>query len=198
MPAFPRIATVRTLCKLNFQFAFFNLQFAIPKSVSLPRLALLILLLSASGGCGRLVFNPKHPTSAAVQQQVQTLAQQNQEYQVRAQKLDTDNQQLEALLAQSRQQIQLLTDEVSATRQTLKETSAQLLAMQTDNQQLRDKTSQLVSTAQIRSQGEIRANNSLLKNLAIKELPGIDVRQDGAVVRVEVPGDRAASYQHWY
>lgn len=146
--------------------------------------------LLASGGCGRLVFNPKHPTSAAMQQQVQTLAQQSQEYQTRAQQLDSDNQQLESLLAQSRQQIQLLTEEVSATRQTLKETTTQLAALQTDNAELRTKTSQLVSTTQSRRQAEIRANNSLLKNLAIRDLPGVDVRQDGDVVRVEVPGDR--------
>ena len=146
--------------------------------------------MTAAGGCGRLVFNPKHPTSAAVQQQVQTLAQQNQEYQARAQQLDTDNQQLEALLAQSRQQVQLLTDEVAVTRKSLKETSAQLASLQSDNQQLRQTTSQLVSTAEQQRRGEIRANNSLLKNLTIRDLPGIDVRQDGDVVRVEVPGDR--------
>ena len=151
---------------------------------------LFTLALTASGGCGRLVFNPKTPTNAAVQQQMQTLAQQNQEYQTRATKLDADNQELESLLAQSRQQIQLLNDEVSATRASLKETTAQLVAMQGDNQQLRDKTSQLVSSVQRRAGAEIRANNSLLKNLAIKEMPGVDVRQDGDVVRVEIPGDR--------
>lgn len=158
--------------------------------VSIRFLLLLSPLLLAAGGCGRLVFNPKHPTNTAMQQQIQTLAQQNQEYQTRAQKLDTDNQELESLLAQSRQQIQLLSDEVTATRQTLKETTAQLVAMQGDNEQLRSKTSQLVATVQKRAGAEIRANNSLLKNLAIKEMPGVDVRQDGDVVRVEIPGDR--------
>ena len=32
---------------------------------------------------------------------------------------------------------------------------------------------------------EIRANNTLLKNLAVKQMAGLEVRQDGDVVRVE-------------
>ena len=121
---------------------------------------------------------------------MQTLAQQNQEYQSRAASLDRDNQELESLLAQSRQQIQLLNDELDATRSQLQTTTDQLLAMRTDNDQLRTQSSQLVATVQQRAGAEIRANNTLLKNLAVKQIPGIEVRQDGDVVRVEAPADR--------
>lgn len=139
-------------------------------------------------GCGRFVFKPKEQASAMQQQQLQTLAQQNQEYQSRAQTLDNDNQELESLLAQSRQQARLLSDELVATRSTLKTTTDQLVALQTNHEQLRTKTTTLLASSQKRSRAEIRANNSLLKNLTVGNLPGIEVRQDGDVVRVEVPG----------
>ena len=121
---------------------------------------------------------------------MQLIAQQSQEFQSRAQSLDKDNQELESLLAQSRQQVQLLGDEVAATREQLKTTTDQLVAMREDNSQLRTRTSALVASAQKKAGAEIRANNSLLKNLAIADIPGATVRQDGDVVRVEIAGDQ--------
>ena len=131
--------------------------------------------LTLVSGCGRLVYKPTGQANAAAQpqlQQMQVLAQQNQEYQTRAQSLDKDNQELESLLAQSRQQIQLLTDEVTATRDQLRTTTEQLLALRDDNQQLKSKTTALVASAQQRAGAEIRANNSLLKNLTLGDMPG--------------------------
>lgn len=125
-----------------------------------------------------------------MQQQVQTVTQQSQEYQTRAASLDRDNQELESLLAQSRQQIQLLNDELGATRQQLQTTTDQMLAQRNDNEQLKAQSSQLVSTIQQRAGAEIRSNNSLLKNLAVKQIGGLEVRQDGDVIRIEIPADR--------
>lgn len=135
-------------------------------------------------------FAPKPQNQAALTQQMQTLAQQNQEYQTRAAALDRDNQETQSLLAQSRQQIQLLNDELSATRNQLQTTTDQLLAMRTETDHLRTQSSQLVATVQQRAGAEIRANNTLLKNLAVKQIPGVEVRQDGDVVRVEASADR--------
>jgi flagellar motor protein MotB len=152
---------------------------------------LALTTLLAAGGCGgRMPFASNTQTQTAMQQQMQTIAQQSQEYQSRASSLDRDNQELESLLAQSRQQNQLLNDELGATRRQLQSTTDQLLAMKTDNEQLRTKSTQLVATAQQRAGAEIHANNTLLKNLAVKQMPGIEVRQDGDVVRVEAPADR--------
>lgn len=157
-------------------------------------MSLAALLLG--GGCGRFVFKPNQqqpPTAAAqaaVQQQIQSLNEQTQQYQARAESLDKDNQELESLLAQSRQQIQLITDELTATRGQLKSTTEQLVALRDDHDQLRTQTSQLASTSKERAGAEIRANNSLLKNLTIGGIPGVSVRQDGDVVRIEVVGDQ--------
>ena len=156
-------------------------------------LLLLVALLPASG-CGRLVFNPAHRQPGAgpavAQQQMQTLAQQSQEYQVRAQELDRNNQELETMLAQSQQQVQLLTEEVSTTREQLKTTTDQLLAMRQSNSQLQTKTSALLASAEKRATAEIRSNNSLLRPLNVKDIPGASVRQDGDVIRVEIAGDQ--------
>ena len=151
--------------------------------------AISLALLTMTCGCGRLVYKPPQQAPAAAQQQMQVIAQQNQEYQTRAQALDKDNQELETLLAQSRQQIQLLTDELTATRGQLRTTTDQLVAMREDNSQLQNKTSALVASAQKRASTEIRSNNSMLKNLTLDNIPGVSVRQDGDVVRVEVSSD---------
>jgi flagellar motor protein MotB len=151
---------------------------------------LTVVLLALACGCNGTPFTPTQQNQAAVQQQMQTIAQQNQEFQSRAASLDRDNTELESLLAQSRQQIQLLNDELTATRGQLTATTDQLTAMRGDNDQLRTQSSQLVATVQQRAGAEIRANNTLLKNLAVKQIPGVEVRQDGDVVRVEAPADR--------
>lgn len=148
------------------------------------------LSLFATSGCGRMASKPNAQTAAAADQQMQLVAQQSQEYQTRAQSLDRDNQELETLLAQSRQKVQLLTDEVSATRDQLRSTTDQLLAMRDDNSQLRNKTSALMASATQRESGEIRANNSMTKNLKIADMPGVQIRQDGDQLRVEVPADQ--------
>lgn len=73
-------------------------------------MSLLIAALLMATGCGRLAYKPNQQAAAAAEQQMQLVAQQNQEYQSRAQSLDRDNQELESILAQSRQKVQLLTD----------------------------------------------------------------------------------------
>lgn len=153
-------------------------------------LMFILVLLVNTSGCGRFASKPNQQANVAADQQMQLLAQQNQEYQSRAQSLDRDNQELETLLAQSRQKVQLLTDEVSATRDQLRSTTDQLLAMRDDNSQLRNKTSALMASATQRESGEIRANNSMLKNLKLSELAGVEVRQDGDQLRVEIPADQ--------
>jgi len=159
-------------------------------SVSRITVSLGLVLLTLVSGCGRLVYKPNKQPVAAAQQQMQLIAQQSQEYQTRATSLDQDNQELESLLAQSRQKVQLLSDEISATRGQLKDTTDQLLAMRSNNTELRTKTTSLLASAQQRAGAEIRANNSLLKNLTLPDIPGVAVRQDGDVVRVEIAGDQ--------
>lgn len=157
-------------------------------AISIACLALLF-----ASGCGRVVFQPsqqqQQPLSLSPQQQ-QALAAQQQQIQQRADALDRDNRELEALLAQSRQQMQLMRDQVVATQDQLKATTERLAALQTDNTDLRNRTQALTASVQQAPNAEIRANNSLLQPLQIQNAPGVSVRQDGDTIRISISADQ--------
>lgn len=158
----------------------------------------LVVATSLLGGCNQ----NQHPASPYAQQAAVTLspqqqtalAQQTQDYQQRAATLDRDNQELQSMLAQSRQQSQVLEEQVRATQTQLKDTTDRLVAMQTDNDQLRGRTSAMAASMQTRSSAEIRANNTLLRSLTVTNMPGVNVRQDGDVIRIELPGDQLFNF----
>jgi flagellar motor protein MotB len=143
-------------------------------------------------GCNQYGVGPAGQQQAVTlsPQQQTALAQQTQQYQQRAASLDRDNQELQSMLAQSRQQSQLLQDQIAATQTQLRDTTDRLTAIQTDNEQLRGRTSAIAASLQTRSQAEIRANNTLLQSMTITNMPGINVRQDGDVIRIELPSDQ--------
>lgn len=151
-------------------------------------------LLALAAGCSSQTGGaPGAPQTAAVTlspEQQQAIAMQTQQYQQRAAALDRDNQELQTLLAQSKQQTQLLQEQVAATQTQLRDTTSQLMALQTDREQMRSQTTAMAASIRTQSQAEIRSNNSLLRNLTITNLPGVQVRQDGDVIRVEIPTDQ--------
>ncbi len=150
------------------------------------------------GGCNQYPVSPYGQAQAAPvtlsPQQQTALAQQTQQYQQRAATLDHDNQDLQSMLAQTRQQTQVLEQQVQATQMQLKDTTDRLVAMQTDNDQLRGRTSAMAASVQLHNSAEIRANNTLLRSLTVTNMPGINVRQDGDVIRIELPGDQLFNY----
>lgn len=150
-------------------------------------------LFVAAGCSSQTGGAPGAPQTAAVTlspEQQQAIAMQTQQYQQRAAALDRDNQELQTLLAQSKQQTQLLQEQVLATQAQLRDTSSQLAALQSDHDQMRSRTTAMAASIRTQSQAEIRSNNSLLRNLTITNLPGVQVRQDGDVIRVEIPTDQ--------
>ncbi len=162
---------------------------------TLIRSAILLGALLLTAGCGRVVFTPQggppgpQPIALSPQQQ-QTLAAQQQQLQQRADALDRDNQELEALLAQSRQQMQLMRDQVVVTQDQLRATTDRLALVQADNQQLQNRTQALTASVQTPVGAEIRANNTLLRPLQVANIPGASVRQDGDTIRVTLAGDQ--------
>jgi chemotaxis protein MotB len=127
-------------------------------------------------------------------QQQLAMTQQTQQYQQRAAALDRDNQELQSMLAQSRQQTQVLQDQIAATQTQLRDTTDRLASMQSETEQLRGRTTAMAAGLQIRNQAEIRANNTLLKSMTITNMPGINVRQDGDVIRIELPSDQLFNF----
>jgi flagellar motor protein MotB len=116
--------------------------------------------------------------------------QRSSELQGRVSTLDHDNQELETLLAQTRQQSKVLEDQLAAVRDQLATASAQLAQVR-DEKQLSDKqTEALMASSRKRNAAKITANSSLQRNLPGVNLPGIEVRPDGDVVRIELPAAR--------
>jgi len=136
-------------------------------------------------GCAQ---NPlaKSQQQALVQQQ-QTLAKKAEELQSRAGTLDQDNQELQALLAQSRQQNKLVEDQLAAVREQLAGAASQLTQLRDDKQQTEKQAESILASTRRKVGATITANSSLRKSLPAVNIPGVEVRPDGDVVRVELP-----------
>ncbi len=163
--------------------------------MSAQRITCLTLCLLLLTGCGRVVFRPQTPAGqqplALSPEQQQTLAQQQSQMQSRASELDRNNQELESLLAQSRQETQLLREQVAVTQDQLRATANQLAGIQQEKLQLEDRTQAIMaSTSRQPGAAGIRANNTLLKPLGVGALPGVTVRQDGDTIRVSIASDQ--------
>ena len=147
------------------------------------------LPLLAALGCQNPATVAQQPPAAWQQQQL-AMAQQQQTLQSRAGTLDFDNQELQTKLAQAQQQNKILEQNLSTTREQLNSTN-QMLAQSRETQQSMQQQSQaLADSMQKRSATMISANSSLARNVPTINVPGVEVRQDGDVVRVELPDDR--------
>ena len=153
------------------------------------------LLALLASGCSQNTYGVgNNPTDAnkllAEQQQELEVVRRTAELERKAATLDTDNQELQTLLAQSQQRTKLLKDEVTVVRGELKRATDLITSMQQENQGLQRKTEALTamnSTVTRRAGASIRANNSLLNRLTVIQIPNVQVRQDGDVIRVELP-----------
>lgn len=140
-------------------------------------------------GCADDPLVLKGQLQSANQQQA-ALTRQNQEAQNRAIALDKNNQELEAQLGQAQQKNRLLEDQLSAMRDQLSGVTSQLAQVRDQKQSTEAKVQAL--TASLRRQGgvTITPNSSLQMPLPALNIPEVNVRRDGDVVRVELPGGR--------
>jgi flagellar motor protein MotB len=150
-------------------------------------LAMLVGLVQA--GCAQNPYALQSQMTTLQQQQV-ALAQRNQELEGHAKTLDQDNQDLQTQLAQSQRQARLLQDQASALREQLGSTTAQLAQSQQDKQLVERNAQAIVASTKRRAGVSITPNSSLAQNLPALNLPGVSVRQDGDVVRIEIAGDQ--------
>jgi chemotaxis protein MotB len=108
----------------------------------------------------------------------------------RAQALDADNRDLHSELAKSQQQVQLLNDKVALLSKQLADTANQLKAEQLAKQDAERKAEMVQASTRMRGGATITANNSLTRSLQTISIPGVEVRQDNDVIRIELPSDR--------
>ncbi len=126
------------------------------------------------------------PPAAWEQQQASRL----QDLGRRASALDVDNRDLHTQLAQANQQVKLFSDEINLLRGRLNETASQLQEFQAAKVQADRQLSALEATTTRGGSAKITANNSLHESLPVINIPGIQVRADGDVIRIELPADR--------
>jgi flagellar motor protein MotB len=84
----------------------------------------------------------------------------------------------------------LLQDQLAVTREQLNSTTQQLTQSREAQQNTEQQAQALAASMQKRTATMISANNSLARNLPVINIPGVEVRQDGDVVRVELPADK--------
>jgi flagellar motor protein MotB len=151
--------------------------------------SLVLLCLTAVSGCANSSFALQRQSQSLQQQQI-ALQQRNTELQTRATTLDRDNQELESLLAQTRQQSKLTEDQLAAVREQLSTASAQLAQVRDEKQLTEKQAEAIMASARRRAGAQITANNSLQRSLPALNLPGVESRADGDVIRVELPAAR--------
>jgi flagellar motor protein MotB len=123
------------------------------------------------------------------QEQRLAATQQAQELEKQIEVLDRDNQELQAMLAQSRQQSQVLQEQLTAMRDQLSGAASQVARLQEEHQATEKRADALAASTRRRAGATITANNSLGQTLPTFTQPGVQARRDGDVVRIELPAD---------
>lgn len=150
---------------------------------------LALIALGTLSGCADNALVLKGQVQSLQQQQM-ALSRQNQEMQQRTAGLDRDNQELSANLAQAKQRSQVLEDQLTALRDQLGSVNSQLAQSRQEKQTTESKVQALTASLQRRGGMTITPNNSLLQTMPVISTPGVNVRRDGDVIRVEIPGGK--------
>lgn len=125
-----------------------------------------------------------------LQQEHTALNQRYQELQARMATLDQDNQEQGQLLAQSLQQRRVLEDQLTATRDQLGGAAAQLATLKESSGEAEKKAEMLSASSKRKIGASISANSSHAATLAPFDVPGVQSRLDGDVIRIELPAGR--------
>jgi len=155
------------------------------------------LVAFCAGGCKQGPFQPavtQTAPSSAFQQQAQTLTSQVQDLNRRVSQLDLNNADLHRQLAQAdqkaQQEKQTAQEQIALLQKQLGDTAGRLKDAQLARQESDKQVNALQASTRLRGGAAITANNSVRQSLATIAIPGLDIRQDGEVIRIEIPGDK--------
>jgi chemotaxis protein MotB len=152
----------------------------------IPRLRFGLVFFSlVCCGCQHSPYQFQQQVAQSQQEQI-NLVRRTDELQARATALDQDNQELQTLLSQSQQQSRLLQDQLDAVREQLNGTTSQLAQLKDQHRENEEQSKALTASMRRRASAAITANSSLRNTLPDLQLPGVTVRADGDVVRIEL------------
>jgi chemotaxis protein MotB len=126
---------------------------------------------------------PQQPQSPAIAAQVQDLNR-------RVSQLDLNNADLHRQLAQAEQARQTSQDQVTLLQKQLGEMTNRLKDTQVAKAEVERQVSTIQASTRARGGATITANNSIRQSLSMVSIPGLDIRQDGEVIRIEIPSDK--------
>ncbi|MCI0357365.1 MAG: OmpA family protein [Planctomycetaceae bacterium] len=157
--------------------------------------ALAVCALLAAAGCRSGAFQPPPNATtstgnAALPQQTQALATQVQDLNRRVAQLDLNNADLHRQLAQKAQQETAAQEQVALLQKELGSIAQRYKDSQLAQQQAQQKVTALEASTRFRGGASISANSSVKQSLAAVSIPGLDIRQDGELIRIEIPADK--------
>lgn len=122
--------------------------------------------------------------------QQQSLTSQVQDLTRRTSQLDLNNTNLTRELAQSQQMQQQYQEQINLLQKQLGDTANRLKSEQVATQETTKQLQALQASTTFRGGASISANNSMKQALQTITIPGLEVRQEGEVVRIEIPADK--------
>lgn len=122
--------------------------------------------------------------------QQQSLTSQVQDLTKRTSQLDMNNSNLTRELAQSQQQQQQYQQQITLLQKQLGDTANRLKTESLASQDAAKQLTALQASTKFRGGASISANSSVKQALQAITLPGLEVKQEGDVVRIEIPADK--------
>ncbi len=143
-------------------------------------------IFAAISGCADNAMVLKGKVDQYEQQQT-AMTRQYQQLQDRASALDRDNQEMGTLLAQAKQQTKVSEDQLAALRDQLRTANAELAQTRSEKENSEKRVQAMNASMQRQGGVSISPNNSFLQTMPTINIPGVFVRRDGDVIRVELP-----------
>jgi flagellar motor protein MotB len=128
--------------------------------------------------------------SLAMQSEQQKLTAQMTDLNRRLGQLDGNNADLHRQIADRDRQLQASQEQVAILQKQIGEAGTKWKEALAGRQDAEQKIKALQASTQFKGGAAISANNSVRQSLSMISLPGLEVRQDGEVVRIEIPSDR--------
>lgn len=152
------------------------------------------LLLAGIVGCKGGPFQPPpgqvSTANNPLEQQAQSLATQVQELNRRIAQLDQNNADLHRQVAQTEQMRQSSLKQVELLQKELGQLGERYKGAQLAQQEAQKQVTALQASTRFRGGATLSANNSVQQSLQAVTIPGLDIRQDGAVIRIGLPADK--------
>jgi len=136
------------------------------------------------------VTQQSKPANPLAAQQSTQIASQVSDLNRRVGQLDVNNADLHRQLAQAEQARQASQEQVSLLQKQLGDMASKLKDTQVAKVEAEKQVNAIQASTRVRGGATITANNSIRQSLAPVAIPGLDIRQDGEVVRIEIPSDK--------